>query len=131
MENPVIDWRIAVLVAVAVVAAYLGVALSRLLQLRGTRPPAPGAAARSAPAPASDALWKAEMEDELRRVAGELAALRDELTQLRAMKSVAPQYGDAVALAQQGLAAADIAERCGISVGEAELILALARKPPD
>ncbi len=133
MEMPLIGWRVVILVAVAIVAAYLGVALLRLALLRGRKPAAETAPERAAAsaAPAADALWKAEMEDEMRRLAQELNSVREEFAQLRAMKSMAPQYGDAVGLAQQGLSADDIAGRCGISVGEAELILALARKPPD
>lgn len=61
----------------------------------------------------------------------EFAALREslesEIASLRNARSVSPQYGEAVVLAQRGLETAAIAERCGISVSEAELVAALAR----
>ena len=57
----------------------------------------------------------------------DLDALRGELDALRNARAVAPQYGEAVALAQRGLDSNAIAERCGISVSEAELVAALSR----
>lgn len=129
MDPAAIGWREALLAAVVIVALWLGLTLFRLAQLGATRRASASAAGVAAPPLASDALWKAEMEDELRRLSTELAAMREELTQLRAMKSVAPQYGDAVGLAQRGMDAEAIAGRCGISVAEAELIRALARQP--
>ena len=38
-----------------------------------------------------------------------------------------PQHSEAMLLAGRGIAAAQIAEHCGISVAEAELVCALAR----
>ncbi len=57
----------------------------------------------------------------------ELNTLRGEIETLRKARSVAPLYNEAVALAQRGLDSSAIAERCGISVSEAELVVALAR----
>lgn len=57
----------------------------------------------------------------------EFDALRAEMDALRNARNVAPQYGEAVSLAQRGLDSAAIAERCDISVSEAELVAALAR----
>ncbi|MBB4014475.1 DUF2802 domain-containing protein [Niveibacterium umoris] len=61
----------------------------------------------------------------------EMDAMREsfeaEIGALRNARSVSPQYGEAVALAQRGFETAAIAERCGISVSEAELVAALAR----
>lgn len=54
-------------------------------------------------------------------------ALTAEIAALRNARSVSPQYGEAVVLAQRGLESDAIAERCGISVSEAELVAALAR----
>jgi hypothetical protein len=57
----------------------------------------------------------------------ELAHLTEEMRYLKAARNVSPLYGEAIALAQQGVPAAGIADRCGISIGEAELVAALAR----
>lgn len=129
MDLSVIGWREAILLALLVAALYFGVASFRLLGLRRRTVAVPAAPVEKTATPASDALWRAEIDDELRRLNDEVSALRQEISQVRALRSVAPQYGDAVGLAQQGMTADAIAERCGISVGEAELILALARKP--
>jgi hypothetical protein len=58
---------------------------------------------------------------------GEIDTLRGEIEALRNARNVAPHYSEAVMLAQRGLDSAAIAERCGISVSEAELVAALAR----
>jgi len=61
------------------------------------------------------------------RLNAEIVELREELDVLRAARNVSPQYGEAVLMAQRGLGSDAIAERCGISVSEAELVAALAR----
>ncbi|MCK9386840.1 MAG: DUF2802 domain-containing protein [Sulfuritalea sp.] len=57
----------------------------------------------------------------------ELARLTEEVSRLKAARNVSPLYNEATALAQQGMPAAGIAGHCGISIGEAELVAALAR----
>jgi hypothetical protein len=57
----------------------------------------------------------------------DIDSLRGEIEALRNARNVAPHYSEAVMLAQRGLDSAAIAERCGISVSEAELVAALAR----
>lgn len=108
--------EIAMLVAV-VVAALIALVLIRL---SGRRPSARQAA---------DAAWRAQIDDDLAALKQDLAKLREDLAQLRASRGVAPQYGEAMALARSGLDADGIALRCKLSVAEAELILALAGKP--
>jgi DNA-directed RNA polymerase specialized sigma24 family protein len=44
------------------------------------------------------------------------------------LRPVTPQHSEAMVLAERGLPALQIAERCGISVAEAELVCALARR---
>jgi hypothetical protein len=90
-----------------------------------------------APAPAPDfarelARSSVELEVEsLRResahLRAEVARLAEEVSQLRATQNVSPLYNEAMALAQQGMTANGIAGRCGISIGEAELVAAMAR----
>lgn len=61
----------------------------------------------------------------------EVQRLREEVEMLKASQNVSPLYGEALSLAQQGIDAAGIAGRCGISIAEAELVRSLARTPPD
>jgi len=58
----------------------------------------------------------------------ELAQLRQQIAALQGSRNVSPLYDEAVGLAQQGLDVRSIAERCAISIGEAELVAALVRK---
>lgn len=83
-------------------------------------------------------LQRSQQEQEARQLREEVAQLRDELDLLRgelanlkAARNVSPQYADAIALAQRGLTAQDVADRCGISLGEAELVWALSRGTTD
>lgn len=66
-------------------------------------------------------------DDEMTRLRGEVEMLRREVAEFRTARRVSPQYSDAMALAQRGYDAQGIAVECGISVGEAELVLALSR----
>jgi len=87
------------------------------------------------PAQAFDThLLRSAMEAEIQalkaetaRLADELARQREEMENLKAARHVAPQYSEAMTLAQNGHEAGAIANRCGISIGEAELVAALAR----
>jgi type IV secretory pathway VirB10-like protein len=74
-------------------------------------------------------LLRTQYEQEIRQLRDELATLRDEVAELKAARLVSPQYSEAMAMAQRGLTAQDVADRCGISLGEAELVRALARGP--
>lgn len=75
---------------------------------------------------------------ELARLREELMALRQRLDTLEARVMQAPSeppeaetsYGRAARLAREGLAAQELADRCGISRGEAELIVAMHRPAP-
>jgi hypothetical protein len=79
-------------------------------------------------------LARSNVEAEVMRLHREAAQLRNELARvseevshLKAQRNVSPLYDEAMSLAQQGMPAAGIAGHCGISVGEAELVAALAR----
>ena len=73
----------------------------------------------------------AQMRHELDTVRGEFAALREEMrqetAQMRANQTVSPLYGDAMQMAVTGYGADVIAERCGISRAEAELVASLVK----
>lgn len=91
--------------------------------------------AAPAPAAAFDAhLLRSALEAEIQalkaetvRLAEELARQREEMEHIKAARHVSPLYSEAMSLAQSGHEAGSIANRCGISIGEAELVAALAR----
>jgi hypothetical protein len=60
----------------------------------------------------------------------ELAAVKGEMAQLKSSRSTSPLYNEAMTMAQRGMEAVSIADRCGISMGEAQLVAALARDKP-
>lgn len=129
-----LGWRGAVLLVVALVAAYLAVSLARLARLRRRRSvEAPPTVAATAPAevpaalPFADQLALSGLEAEVGLLRAELAALRQEVEQLKAAPHVSPLYAEAMALARRGFDAQGIADECGISVAEAELVLAMSR----
>ena len=67
----------------------------------------------------------ARLADELR---DGLNALAERIDQVPASSGLAPQYDEAMVFARRGLDAAAIAERCEISIGEAELVRSLSRR---
>lgn len=71
------------------------------------------------------------MRREMDAMRAELASMAEAMRQLKATRNVAPIYSEAMTLAQHGEAPAGIAAQCGISVGEAELVAALARSSKD
>ena len=56
----------------------------------------------------------------------EILALREQLANAAPQRSASPEYDEALVYARQGLGAAAIAERCGITLAEAELVRAMA-----
>lgn len=90
-------------------------------------PPVPAQAPVQAPVKFGEQLFRSGIEAELQQLRGELAGLKDNVAQLKAARRVSPQYNEAMRLAQGGMAVHDIADECGISMGEAELVLALSR----
>lgn len=88
-----------------------------------TREAAPEQAAPSF----AETLNNSRVEQEMREMRAELAALREELADMQAARRVSPQYADAMALARRGFDAQGIADHCGIARGEAELVLSLAQ----
>jgi len=73
----------------------------------------------------------ARLIEELETLRAEVQGLRDEIVDLRGQIVAPPasaQYSEAMALAQRGADPDQIAEQCGISRGEAELVLALQQQ---
>ena len=104
---------------------YSGIVIIRLSRM--SRPQLPEPVWKQDPAEFGQQVVKTGIETELAELRGEVAALKDEVALLKAARNVSPQYGEAVTLAQRGMAAQQIAERCGISVAEAEMVRALSR----
>lgn len=61
----------------------------------------------------------------------ELAEIKEAMIELRAASQVSPLYSEAVSLARRGYDVQVIAERCGISVAEAELVRSLSSDSKD
>jgi hypothetical protein len=55
-----------------------------------------------------------------------LEGLREQLESVTAAQGISPEYNEALVCARRGLDVEAIAERCGISVAEAELVRSLA-----
>jgi hypothetical protein len=69
------------------------------------------------------------MSLEISELRKQVAHLESEVEKLRAAGSPASSpYNQAILMARQGAPAAEVASTCGISRGEAELIVALYRK---
>lgn len=77
--------------------------------------------------PFGDHLFRSSVEAELEQLRGEVAGLKETIAQLKAARRVSPQYNEAMSLAQRGMDKQTIADECGISIGEAELVQALSR----
>lgn len=145
----------AILLCAGIASVYLVVAVLQLMQMRRStaatlpvREPSLGVALPfAADSPKQDGssfaneLRQRHTETEMKRLGleverlhAELHAMQDEIKQLRRERNVtpaAPLYNEAMSFARRGLDAAGIASRCGISLGEAELVVALARDPKD
>lgn len=81
-------------------------------------------------------LTQKTMEAEVRQLREQLAESREEIQRMReemgrlsAAQKVSPLYNEAMALAVRGVDAAGVAGRCGISIAEAELVVALSKRP--
>jgi hypothetical protein len=149
-----IGWKEAALVALVILALYMGYALLRLSTLNARSTPAqpqtqaqPDPSLISAPPPPAAALPQPDEIDALldtmldRRLAPLMQQLETRLDQLEdrmdgmvrrvetvnQLPPVAPQYSEALSLAARGLGAEEIADQCGMSVGEAELVRTLAK----
>lgn len=117
------EWVIGIAVLLGV---YSGILILRLSRVARGKPAE--AVWTHSPADFGEQMVKSGIEAELAELRGEVDALKGEVALLKAARNVSPQYGEAVALAQKGMGAQQIAERCGISVAEAEMVRALSGK---
>lgn len=144
----ILDTRDYLLLAAILVALYLLVQVFRLRKSvarrsAGDRTPPP---TRSRTEPVSvgeeisdedfaNQLAKSSMSLDLAQLRRETVALRsdiarlgEEVEQLKATQNVSPVYSEAMRMAERGELPAGISARCGISLGEAELVAAMARR---
>src|SRR5271169_5871921 len=122
MEAFVVTWRELLIVVVAVLA----ISVVELLRLRRSRTRGRWWSWRARAGPEGASV------DELLREIGELrkqvARLQGEVEKLQAAPASVSPYTAAIQMARQGASAGEVASGCGISRGEAELIVALYRK---
>lgn len=77
------------------------------------------------------AVMRAAADEQAARLAAceaALQAMKEQFEALLTAQSVSPEYNEALVFARRGLDVEAIAERCGISVAEAELVRSLARR---
>lgn len=112
------------LVAIVGLGIYVLVSVLMLLRSRRRRPDLPGRA------DAAGHFAVQPLRDEIAELRRQLAELRSEVEAIRAVapKENPTPYASAIQLAKGGQEPLAIAEHCGISRGEAELIAALYRK---
>lgn len=123
MESFVITWRELLIGLVLILAVYVAemLLLMRSSKTRGWRVWQKGAEANAK----SREVQALEMD--LTRLHEQVARLQDEIEQLKAQQVAVTPYTHAIQMAQQGLDVSEVAASCGISRGEAELIVALHR----
>ncbi|MFN3397007.1 MAG: DUF2802 domain-containing protein [Sulfurimicrobium sp.] len=125
MESLVITWRELLIVVAVVLAVYVA---EMLLLLRSRREGQRWKADPAALQPRFEAL-----ENEIEQLREQLLHFREQLDQLKAASpqqanaSPSSPYSQAIHLARQGADASEVATNCGISRGEAELIVAMHR----
>ncbi len=124
MESFIITWRELLIGAVLVLAVYIA---EMLLLMRSAKPRGWRIWQRGAEAHAKSREVQS-LELEFTQLLERVDRLQKELEQLKAAQQVAvTPYSQAIKMAQQGLDVNEVAISCGISRGEAELIVALHR----
>ena len=125
MESFVITWRELLIGAVLVLAVYIA---EMLLLMRSAKPRGLRVWQRGAEAHAKSRELQS-LELDLAKLHEQVARLQAEIEQLRAQQIAVTPYTHAIQMAQQGLDVGEVAASCGISRGEAELIVAMHRSP--
>lgn len=129
MESFVITWRELLLVAVLVLAVYIAemLLLMRSAKPRGWRIWKRGVEAHAQAQVQVNNREIQSLELEFAQLHEQVDRLQKELDQLKAQQAAVTPYTHAIQMAQQGLNVNEVAASCGISRGEAELIVALHR----
>jgi predicted RNase H-like nuclease (RuvC/YqgF family) len=129
LESFVITWRELLLVAVLVLAVYIAemLLLMRSAKPRGWRIWKRGEEAHAQAQVQAKNREVQSLELEFAQLHEQVDRLQKELEQLKAQQAAVTPYTHAIQMAQQGLNVNEVAASCGISRGEAELIVALHR----
>lgn len=127
MESIVFTWRELLIVVIAVLAVYVAelLLLLRAGNARGLRLWRRGADAHA------EHYALSGLRRELSEVHRQVAELRAELERLQTSPPAPVNrtpYGQAIELARRGQPAGQVAESCGISRGEADLIVSLYQR---
>ncbi|BAN35465.1 hypothetical protein SCD_n01644 [Sulfuricella denitrificans skB26] len=123
MESFVITWRELLIGAVLVLAVYIA---EMLLLMRSAKPRGWRIWQRGAEAHAKSREVQS-LEMEFAQLQGQVDKLQKELEKLKTQQVAVTPYTHAIQMAQQGLNVNEVAASCGISRGEAELIVAMHR----
>ncbi|OIP13058.1 MAG: hypothetical protein AUK53_06825 [Betaproteobacteria bacterium CG2_30_59_46] len=123
MESFVITWRELLIGAVLVLAVYIA---EMLLLMRSAKPRGWRIWQRGAEANAKSREVQS-LELEFTQLQERVDRLQKELEQLKSQQAAVTPYTHAIQMAQQGLNVKEVAASCGISRGEAELIVAMHR----
>lgn len=127
MDSFVITWRELLIVVAVVLAVYVAEMLLLLRSNRGFRRWKPDATSLQ---PKIEAL-----ESEIDMLREQVLMLKEQIDQVQSTQqqgqfvSASPStpYSQAIQMAQQGMDVDEVAASCGISRGEAELIVAMHR----
>ncbi|HUW50194.1 MAG TPA: DUF2802 domain-containing protein [Sulfuricella sp.] len=123
MESFVITWRELLIGAVLVLAVYIA---EMLLLMRSTKPLGWRVWQKGAEAHALAQNREVQsLELEMARLQEQVNRLQSEIEKIKALQAAVTPYTNAIQMAEQGLNVSDVASRCGISRGEAELIIAM------
>jgi hypothetical protein len=124
VEALVITWRELLVVVVAVLGVHAA-ALALLLRWSAGG----GARRKGSAQPGAGSQALNGMSLEIAELRKQVVRLQAEVEKLRSLGlPAASPYNQAIQMARQGLNASEVASGCGISRGEAELIVALYRK---
>lgn len=123
MESFVITWRELLIGALLVLVVYIA---EMLLLMRSPKPLGLRIWQRGAEAQAIAQNREVQyLELELTQLQDQVRHLQSEIDQMKTQQAAATPYSNAIQMAEQGLNVSDVASRCGISRGEAELIVAM------
>lgn len=123
MESFVITWRELLIGALLVLVVYIA---EMLLLMRSPKPLGLRIWQKGAEASAAAQSREVQyLELELTQLQDQVRRLQSELDQMKTQQAAVTPYSNAIQMAEQGLNVSDVASRCGISRGEAELIVAM------
>ncbi len=125
LDTVVLTWRELVIVIVLVLAVYIA---EMILLIRSNRRPSLSALWRKGSESARLGKEIERLYTHLEELQEQVGNLHDELAKIKAVQLPPSAYPLAIQMAQAGHTPSQLAETCGISLSEADLIVALHRK---